>query len=264
MPLTVVKKAGKPGLWITGTVAGVRIRKRAQSDKPALAREEAVNLETDLLRSAWHGKRPGTHTLGQAVLSYLDHEPRSEGEKARINRLLRAAGDPPLHHVTQDFAAGLRDKMLRPNPAPATVAREVFVPLRAIMLHAHRRGWCEAPRFDIPAGSPSRTAFLLPAQFEALHAAAAPHIRPLLMTLVCTGARLSETLALDWQDMDLAGARARFWADTTKTGSSYAKRLPPAAVAALASLEHRDGPSRPACHAASTPHGLAASAPLRP
>lgn len=241
MPLSVVRKRGKPGLWITGTVQGVRVRRRAQSDNPKLAREEATLLETDILRSAWHGKRPGLHTLGQAVVSYTDHEARSEGDKARINRLLRAAGDVPLHSLDQEAVDRLRAGMLKADPAPSTVVREIITPLRAILMHAHRRGWCDVPRFDAPAVAKGRTAFLLPEQFETLRDAAADHIRPLLTFLVGTGARLGETLGLEWSEVDLAAARARFWGDQTKAGISYVKHLPPAVVAALAALPHRDG-----------------------
>jgi integrase len=241
MPLYVRAIKGREGLWISGTVSGVRVRQRAESNNPKLAREEAAIIEADILRSAWHGKRPGIHTLGQAVLSYLSAEPRAESEKARINRLLRAAGDVPLHSLDQEAADRLRDTMLRPNPAPGTVMREVITPLKAILLHAHRRKWCDAPQFETIRQTEGRTVCLMPHQVEALIAAAAPHLRPLLTFLVGTGARLGETLTLDWADVDLAGARARFWADQTKAGKSYVKPMPPATVAALAGLAHREG-----------------------
>jgi hypothetical protein len=40
-------------LTIVGRVAGQRIRKRAQSQQPQLAHDEAVILEATLLRSQW-------------------------------------------------------------------------------------------------------------------------------------------------------------------------------------------------------------------
>ena len=241
MPLTVRVRPGKQGFWIAGTIAGVRIRRRAQGSSKAIAEEEAAIIEAATLRAAWHGKRPGHRTFGQAALSYLAHERRSAGDKARITRILIAAGDVALHHMDQEFADGLRKRMLRPDAAPGTVRRELMVPLRAILTHAARRKWCDMPVFDIPAESKGRTTIMLPAEFDALHAAAAPHLRPLLTFLIGVGARLGETLALDWRDVDLTGARARFWPDQTKSGQAYAKALPPAVVAALAGLPHRDG-----------------------
>jgi len=51
MPLTVVRRKSSGALTITGTVAGTRIRRRAQSDSLALAREEAAALEAEILRT---------------------------------------------------------------------------------------------------------------------------------------------------------------------------------------------------------------------
>ncbi len=80
-----------------------------------------------------------------------------------------------------------------------------------------------------------------PAEAERLIGAAAPHLQPLLTWLACTGCRLGESLALDWADVDLQAARARLHADTTKAGKARLVAMPPAAVAALAGLPHREG-----------------------
>ena len=69
---------------------------------------------------------------------------------------------------------------------------------------------------------------------------AAPHVRPTLVFLLCTGARTSEAIELDWRDLDLQGGRAIFW--RTKTGKRRIAMLPPRAVATLAALQHREGP----------------------
>ena len=78
----VNKATGKTnGFTITGYVAGVRIRRRAQSTQRALAAEEAKNLEAQLLREAWHGERRGARSFGEAILSYLEAAPRAAGDK---------------------------------------------------------------------------------------------------------------------------------------------------------------------------------------
>ena len=71
-------------------------------------------------------------------------------------------------------------------------------------------------------------------------AAAVPHLKALLTFLLCTGARVSEALELDWRDVDLKGARAIFW--RTKSGKRRVVLLPGAAIMALANLQHREGP----------------------
>jgi integrase len=81
----------------------------------------------------------------------------------------------------------------------------------------------------------------LPGEAQRLVSASAPHLRPLLIFLFGTGARLGEALALDWRDVDLQGARALFQPYNIKSGRRRIARLPPTAIAALGSLQHREG-----------------------
>jgi integrase len=238
--LRVVLRRATGSLQISGTVAGERIRRRAQSSDPKLAREEARQLEAEILRTRWHGERRGIRKFAEAALSYLEAEPRSDNHKARITRLLRALGDVALGQVDQETAIVLKRRMLRPDATARTYVAEVVMPLRAILNHAHKLGWCDVPHFAVPKAEAGRTLYLLPAEAERLMAAAAPHLRPLLVFLLGTGARMSEAIELDWRDVDLVGARAIFW--VTKNGKRRIARLPPAVVAALANLPHREGP----------------------
>ena len=240
MTLTVVRRKSTGALTITGTVAGTRVRRRAQSNDPKLAAEEAATIEADLLRTRWHGERRGTRTFAEAATSYLEAAPRTESTKARVRRLLLALGTARLAEIDQGTIARLKAAVLRPGASPVTVSRGVIVPLRAILRHAHRRGWCDAPVFEIPRRQEGRTRFLLPDEAERLISAAAPHIRPLLLFLLSTGARMSEAIELEWRDLDLQGSRAIFW--RTKTGKRRVAMLSPRAVAALSALSHRDGP----------------------
>jgi integrase len=79
---------------------------------------------------------------------------------------------------------------------------------------------------------------------ERLIPAAAPHLKPLLIFLLGTGARLSEAIYLSWDDrsVELTGRRVIFWADRTKAKKRRVAEMPPRVVAALANLPHRDGP----------------------
>jgi len=240
MPLSVVRRKSSGSLTITGTVAGQRIRRRAESNDPKLAQEEAAALEAEILRTAWHGERRGSRTFAEAVTSYLEASPRSESTKARVRRLLLALGPAArLGEIDQGTVARLRTKVLRPDASPATFCRGVIVPLRAILRHAHRRGWCDAPVFEIPRRPEGRTLYLLPEEAERLIAAASPHVRPLFLFLIGTGARMSEAIELEWRDLDLAGGRTIFW--RTKTGKRRVAALPPCVKEALAALPHRTG-----------------------
>ncbi|MGH6976319.1 MAG: site-specific integrase, partial [Stellaceae bacterium] len=129
--------------------------------------------------------------------------------------------------------------VLKPNAAPATKARSVYVPLAAVLNHANRRGWCERPRFDMPKVPTGNTRWLTPSEARALIEHASAHLRPWLLFLVCTGARMSEALDLDWSDVDLPAAKAVF--RMTKNSTSRAASLPTAAVLALAGLSQKEG-----------------------
>jgi len=238
MPLKIIRRKDTGALTISGTVklpdgSRQRIRARAQSDDMRLAREEAAALEARLLRDAWHGKRRGTRSFSEAVIAYLESEPRALGTKRRLHRLLRAIGDVPLSAINQETVIRARQAM--GIETPATIRRGVITPLRAVMLQAHRLGWCDAPHFEIPREPQGRTRYLLPSEAERLIEAAAPHLKPLLVFLLCTGARMAEALELEWRDLDLFGRRAIFW--KTKGGSRRVAIIPARVVVCLASVE---------------------------
>ena len=248
MPLKVIRRRDTGGtLWITGTVrpagaqTGVRIRRRAGSDREDAAREEAAALEASILREAWHGPRAAVCGFAVAVRSYIEHEARSAGTLELLARLVRHFADTPLDRIDQLAVDRARAIVLRPGAAPGTVRRNLIVPLSAVMKHAAKRGWCQSPTFDLPREPKGRTTFLLPHQVEALTAAAAPHLRPLITFLVSTGCRTGEALALDWSDVDLQAARVILWEGATKSGDRRVIHLHPAAVVALANLKHRQG-----------------------
>jgi hypothetical protein len=109
MPLTVVRRKSSGALTITGTVAGRRIRRRAQSDDPKLAEEEAAALEAELLRTAWHGERRGSRTFAEAALSYL------ERHRARCTPKTMCAG-----YCWASVARRVSDRSIKTLPTPHT------------------------------------------------------------------------------------------------------------------------------------------------
>jgi integrase len=241
MPLRIVRRKETGSVTIVGTVAGQRIRRRAQSDSISLAREEAAALEADILRSEWHGERRGARSFAEAVMSYMETAPRAGGDRRRLNRILTALGDVPLAAVDQSAVDEVRRSILSATASPATVRRGLITPIRAVLMHAQRRGWCDVPHFEIPRETEGRTRYLLPPEAERLLAAASPHIRVLLTVLLGTGMRMAEALELLWRDVDLNGGRAILWADQTKGGRRRNAALPPRVVACLANLTHRSG-----------------------
>ena len=224
MPLKVVRRKDTGTLQISGTLkypdgSVEHIRRRAASDDLRLAREEASALEAKLLRDAWHGERRGSRTFAEAVISYFNTAPRAPGTKRRVNRILHAlGGDLPLRRITQETVDELRAAVLRTDASQSTVRRTIVTPLRAVLRHANRRGWCDAPAFEIPKEPQGRTKFFLPAEAQRLIAAAAPHLKPLLLFLLGTGARMSEAAAA-------ADKLAAMGLSTTLADARFAKPL---------------------------------------
>jgi len=197
MALKVVR-CKSTGAWtISGTINGVRVQKRAQSNNKRRAEEEAAALETAMLREDWHGPRPAAKTIGQAMVSYAEAVDRSPRTYSRLIRIGREVGEnTPLAAIDQDLLTRLRGQLLKPDANPATFAREIVGPLRAVLNYAADLGWCDRLRLKAPRQAEGRTRFLMPTEAERLIAAAASHLRPLLIFLPGTGARMSE--ALDW------------------------------------------------------------------
>jgi integrase len=195
-------------------------------------------MEADILRRAWHGERPADHGFSAAVISYLKHQERSPGTIALVRRLVLHFADAPLSAIGQEAADKARHALLRPGHAPATVKRNILVPLTAILTHASRRGWCAMPNLEGPDQVKARTPFLQPPQATALLDAARPELRALIHFFLCTGCRTREALTLEWSQVDLAGARVILWEDETKAETRRVVHLPPAAVATLAGLAY--------------------------
>jgi integrase len=243
MPLKVIRRPDTGMLTIVGTIklldgSSLRVRQRAQSDRRKLADEEAALLEARLLREGWHGPKRGSRPFAAAVASYIAAAPRRPMQLKRIKRAMLALGDVLLSEIDQEAltgAGGAAERMFkRCEPAPQTVLRELITPVRAVMHYARRQRWCDLPDFEQPKRPDAKPIFLLPAQAVRLVNEAAPHLQPLLVFMLCTGARPSEAIELAWPDVDLAGARVTFW--KTKNGKRRTIELVPAAVAALRGL----------------------------
>jgi integrase len=240
MPLRVSARPGSRMFWITGTVRGRRIRESAGTDDRALAEEFRAAREAEIYRAAVHGARP-TVTVAAAAESYLlNAGPHSAATLARVGRIVREIGArATLTEIDQRRIDQIAAALLRPGSGQSTRLREVTTPIRAILTHAARRGWCDAPQLEAPPAPPPRTEWLTPAEADKLEASAAPHMRPLLVFLLGTGARLGEALTLEWPDVDLTHSRARL--RLTKSGADRHLDLCPRVVAALEALPHRIG-----------------------
>lgn len=238
MPLTIVRRPGSAVLYVRGTVRGQRVYESTGTGDPALADAYRVQRETEIYQRALFGARASV-TFATAVESYLTAAPRKRGTVAAAGKLLQLFDQRRLNSIRQAALDEAYARLLPADAKPATRLRQVLTPLRAILEHAARRDWCERPAFEVPRQPRPRIAWLAPEQATALVEAAAPHLRPLLVFLIGTGARMSEALELTWHDVDLTAGRVVF--RQTKNGRVHHVDLAPTVRAALAALPHREG-----------------------
>lgn len=155
-----------------------------------------------------------------------------------LGALIDHFGTTPLAKIDQT-AIDRAAKLLCPTSAASTVNRQIHTPVSAILKHAADRGWCEYKRIKRPTQPKGRTRWLKPEEAERLIAACAPHLRPLVVFLLYTGARLSEAVYLDWREVDLARAEVQFI--ETKNGKARGMPLHPRVLGELQALTHREG-----------------------
>lgn len=239
MPISVIKRKGREALYIRGTVRGQSIYECTGTSDPEQAEAYRAKREAELWEESVYGKR-AVVTFAAAVSAYLEAEQRSETTLFHIERLLRHFGTRKLNAIKQEDVDRAYKAILTKgtDAAPATKLRGVLTPLRAILEFAALRDWCDKPSFSSPKIPRTKMQFLRPAEATDLVNEAAPHIRPLLVFLIGTGARMSEALELDWRDVDLPAARVVVW---QKQDTERHIDLPPVVVLALSGLPHREG-----------------------
>jgi integrase len=185
-----------------------------------------------LIQRSIHGTK-ATATFLEAAVGYLE----SGGERRFMKRLIDHFGTTPLASIDQaaiDHAA----KKLYPTAAAATLNRQIYTPTSAVLKFASTLGLCDFRPLRRPKQPKGRVRWITPVEADRLITAGAAHLRPLLIFLLYTGARLSEALYLDWQQVDLERGHVNFVA--TKNGEARGVPLHPRVIDALSRLSHRD------------------------
>lgn len=237
MPLTKFRRG--PAWYLRGTVRGQRVYETTGTADEARAEALRIRREGQLLDRSIFGDK-ATRTFAEAALSYLESKPRvAPLHEGYVHRMVDHFAGARLAAI--DPAAIERcARALYPKGRPATVNRNCLTPLAAVLHHAAQLGWCEWRPVKRRATGRTRIRWLAPDEAERLIGACARHLRPLVVFLLYTGARLGEALQLDWREVALAQGRVAFV--QTKNGRARGVPLHPRVVAELANLGHRAGP----------------------
>jgi integrase len=189
--------------------------------------------EWEILQASIFGRK-ATATFLEAAVGYME----GGGEARFMKPLVDHFAATPLASIDQS-AIERAAKTLYPAVTASTLNRQVYTPVSAVLKYAAARGLCEHRQIERPAQPKGRVRWLTPAEADKLIGAAADHLRPLVIFLLYTGARLSEALYLDWRHVDLARGHVQFV--DTKNGEARGVPLHARVLAALQVLKHREG-----------------------
>lgn len=167
-------------------------------------------------------------------MSYLENG----GNPRFITPIIDHFGTDLLVSVDQD-ALDKGARKLYPKASAATRNRQFYTPVSAVLHHAAHKGWCGAPLIKRPKMQDVAVRWITLEEADRLIDACADHFRPLVTTMLYTGARAGELVWLDWRDVDLSKPQVSF--PKTKNGEARGVPLHGRVVAALANLPHRDG-----------------------
>lgn len=233
MPLKIEQRDGSPNYYLRGTLRGIRVRESCGTDDKTTAEAIKARREWEILQGSVFGVK-AAGTFNGAVAKYLGDD---EGEARFLQPLIDHFGSTPLAKIDQaavDDAA----RKIYPGLAPATLNRQIYTPVTAVINKAALHGLCAPVKFTRPKLPKGRVRWLTHAEADRLIKACSPALRPLVAFLFYTGARMGEALWLDWRYVDLKRAQVQFL--DTKNGTDRGVPLHPELVAILADLPHRE------------------------
>jgi integrase len=205
--LTLIKRKGSPYWYVRGTVYGQSVYASTKETDKASARRFKDALEVRLARAS--GEKCHVATFREAAALYLEARPPSPQWQADIMRLCAVIGDRPLvdikHHILVDAAS-----MLYRDYLPASKNCNVFGPAAAVIHYAAENALCPDVRIGKLKEKRPEPRAMRKEDAVRLIAVADGKMRLLLVFLFAQGWRISDTLRLTWQDVDLSQATVRY------------------------------------------------------
>jgi integrase len=219
MPLTLVPP--RKGRSANYTVRG-RVRVGNKVSKPInettgiadfeLAEAFRAKLQAKIQEELLFGARASVRFADAAVM-YLEKVRPGSRHRDAINgyrrkdgtvgpNLIDDIGDRLVSEIDQNTIDEIVEKRFR-DAKPGTIVRGLIGPLSQVLNFAARRKWCDSPKFERPKFDDRRSRWARPDEVVRL-LAASHRLRPLIVFLLLSGARLSEALRLDWDDVDLS------------------------------------------------------------
>jgi integrase len=233
MSLKIVRRGKSPNWYIRGTVRGIVVDESTGTDKKTAAEAIRIRREAEILDRSVFGTR-ATATWLEAAVAYME----GGGEARFIAPLNEYFGTAPISQIDQQ-AVDRAARVIYPDGGPATLARQVYGKISAVLKFAADRKMCDHWQVKRPKQPSGRIRWIEPDEAERLIEACSFHLRPLVTFMLYTGARVSEALYLDWANVDLS--RSHVYFPETKNGEARGVPLHSRVVAILANSNHREG-----------------------
>jgi integrase len=231
MPLKLYRRPGGCVYHYRGTVDGKLLRGTTRTSDKATAQRIAAEREARYWKSSLDGPA-SVLTFATAAAHY-----RKAGKATRfLPKVEDYWKDAPVKQIT---AGAVRQgaNVIFPDASGATKNRQFIVPTQAIINHAASLEQCQPLRVKrfpvIHRERPHATWEWI----EAFMAHARPHLGALACFMFLTGARISEALAVTWEDIDLPAGKVLI--RQTKIGAERRAHLPAPLVAAIANIPDR-------------------------
>lgn len=204
MPLNIYKRPSGV-YYIRGKVQGIAYDRSAQTTSRGEAEALKAKIEADLFKRAVYGDK-AVATFDEAVALYLE----ADGSPDHLDPLLDRIGARKLADIDQNLVDRLAKEM-KPTAANATLVRQIYTPILAVMNHAATVKLCDPIRLKKPKIRNARTEYLTPQQADDWLDALPDHLRRIVTFYLGTGSRATEGLSLIWKDITLGERRAVFW-----------------------------------------------------
>lgn len=204
----------------------------------------AVRAAGQAFERLGQGREPGGPPAGFTRLSrlYAEAAAVSADQLRYLARLESHFGNrDPATIRGADIARAARQ--LYPGAAPATWNRQAVAPAAAVLHFAHEQGWLPWLRVRRFAETPPGPRRPRAGAIDALLEATSGDQRRLILVLACQGWRITETLGLEWQRLDLAAGTASLY--VRKARRWRAVPLHPAVRQDLAGAPKDSGPVFP-------------------
>lgn len=229
-------RAPKTGIYqIRGTVLGQPVRESTRTTELGIAESIRLQTEQDIHKRKLHGPQ-AVATFGEAAEDYLDAKPEMEDQDRSLIRALNDYFGDTLLSAIDQLAVQKFAKARYPGNGSASINRQVFTPLVAILRFAASNKKCSLPMFKrmevkkkliVHAPDEWVHAFLVGCQIKKL--------RAIVWLLTTTGCRVTEACRIRWDHVRFDIATALI--EKTKNGDARSLPIEPDLLELLKELK---------------------------